>query len=141
MDTLFEEYKDKELANSGVGYFINYLNILEGYKTKIKNLHWAAFGLNIHVKLDDLLGTLDGYQDSIAEDCMGIYGKMAPNVISGVACSHIDPLSTLEGLKEKVITFYDGLEIKAEMSGIKSETEVFIHDLNKFTYLFKLAKG
>lgn len=141
METLISEYQEKELVNSGVGYFINYLNILEGYKTKIKNLHWAAFGLNIHVKLDELLGTIDSYQDSIAEDCMGIYGKMAPNVISGVPCSHIDPLSTLEGLKEKVNTFYDGLEVKAEMSGIRSETEVFIHDLNKFTYLFKLCKG
>ncbi len=141
MDTLLNKYQEDELVNSGVGYFINYLNVLEGYKTKIKNLHWAAFALNIHVKLDDLLDTVNDYQDSIAEDCMGIYGKMAPNVIQGVSCSHTDPLSMLEGLKEKVNQFYDGLEQNAQMSGIRSETEVFIHELNKFTYLFKLSKG
>lgn len=136
-----EEYKEQDLSNSRVGYFINYLNILEGYKTRIKNLHWAAFALNIHVKLDDLLDTVNDYQDSIAEDCMGIYGKMAPNVIRGIGCPHIEPLSMLEGLKGAVVEFYNGLETTAIMSGIKSETEVFIHDLNKYTYLFKLAKG
>ena len=139
METLINKYQDDSQGRAQ--YFIDYLNVLEGYKTKIKNLHWAAFGLSIHVKLDDLLGTVDGYQDAIAEDCMGIYGKMAPNVIQGVSCPHVDPLSALEGLKEKAFSFYTGLEDKAELAGIKSETEVFIHELNKFTYLFKLCKG
>jgi len=72
---------------------------------------------------------------------MGIYGKMAPNVISGVSCEAIDPLTMLEMLKVKTINFYTGLENKPELSGIKSETEVFIHELNKMNFLFKLCKG
>lgn len=141
METLFDQYQEREVTTSGLGYFINYVNILEGYKTKIKNLHWASFALNIHVKLDELLDIVGDFQDFIAEDSMGIYGKMAPNVISGVSCEAIDPLTMLEMLKVKTINFYTGLENKPELSGIKSETEVFIHELNKMNFLFKLCKG
>ena len=30
---------------TGLQYFINYINVLEGAKTKIKNLHWGAKAL------------------------------------------------------------------------------------------------
>ena len=37
--------------NSGSKFFIEFLNKLEGWKTKCKNLHWAAPKKNIHVYL------------------------------------------------------------------------------------------
>lgn len=40
---------------SGSQFFINFLNQLEGWKTKCKNLHWAAPKKNIHVYLDEFL--------------------------------------------------------------------------------------
>ena len=121
--------------------FINYLNILEGYKTKIKNLHWSAPAMNIHEKLDDFLDILSEYQDAVAEESMGIYGQIAPNVISGKSCDCIDALSTLESLKTKTNAFYLGLGDKLEHVGLRSETETFIHQINKYLYLFRLCKG
>lgn len=32
--------------------FLNYINKLEGWKTKCKNLHWSASDLNTHLTLD-----------------------------------------------------------------------------------------
>ena len=46
------ENKDKSSELIGAQFFINFINKLEGFKTKCKNLHWAAPKKNIHVYLD-----------------------------------------------------------------------------------------
>ncbi len=141
-DTLLTPLSESGIPNnSNMSYFIKYLNILEGFKTKIKNLHWAAFAMNIHVRLDELLEIVSDFQDSVAEESMGIHGQLGPNVISGTPCECVDPLAMLESLKQKTVTFYKGLGDKVDYVGIKSETETFIHELNKYLYLFRLCKG
>ena len=44
----FNEKVDKEVNESQ--FFISFLNQLEGWKTKCKNLHWAAPKKNILMK-------------------------------------------------------------------------------------------
>ena len=59
-DSLFtpmEEEREKT-SITGSQFFINFLNQLEGWKTKCKNLHWAAPKKNIHVYLDEFLEVL-----------------------------------------------------------------------------------
>jgi hypothetical protein len=60
-------------ATNGMQMFIDFINVLEGYKTRIKNLHWAAEAMNIHLRLDEMLGVVSDYEDSIAEESMGIF--------------------------------------------------------------------
>ena len=51
-DNLFtpmESSRGTEVSSSQL--FISFLNQLEGWKTKCKNLHWAAPKKNIHVYL------------------------------------------------------------------------------------------
>ena len=45
-------------TETGSEFFINFLNRLEGWKTKCKNLHWSAPKKNIHVYLDEFLEIL-----------------------------------------------------------------------------------
>lgn len=137
---LVEQEKEK-IEESPMTNFINYLNTLEGYKTKIKNLHWAAPAMNIHKKLDDFLEIVGDFQDAVAEESMGIYGQIAPNVISGEPCECVDALAMLESLKTKTNAFYLGLGDKLEHAGLRSETETFIHQINKHLYIFRLYKG
>ena len=77
-DSLFTPMEEERENNSPTGsqFFINFLNQLEGWKTKCKNLHWAAPKKNIHVYLDEFLNILSDYQDGLAEGYMGILGKM-----------------------------------------------------------------
>ena len=52
-DSLFTPMESSRSTEvSGSQFFINFLNQLEGWKTKCKNLHWAAPKKNIHVYLD-----------------------------------------------------------------------------------------
>ena len=40
---------------------IHFLNILEGYKTRCKNLHWAADNINTHEYLDKFLDEISEF--------------------------------------------------------------------------------
>jgi hypothetical protein len=123
----------------GANLFINYINRLEGFKTKCKNLHWAAPKKNIHVYLDDFLGIISDFQDTIAEGYMGILGRMQPNAVKGIPCETLNAMDFIEEVKNTAIVFYDKIPQETIYVGIRSECEVFIQNINKYKYLFGLC--
>lgn len=123
----------------GANLFINYINRLEGFKTKCKNLHWAAPKKNIHVYLDDFLGIISDFQDTVAEGYMGILGRMQPNVVKGIPCETLNAMDFIEEVKNTAIVFYDKIPQETIYVGIRSECEVFIQNINKYKYLFNLC--
>ena len=119
--------------------FIDFLNQIEGWKTKCKNLHWAAPKKNIHVYLDEFLDILSDYQDSLAEGYMGILGKMQPNVIKGTSSDALNALDFISEVKSATIAFYDKIPQETIYKGITSECETSIQNINKYDYLFHLC--
>lgn len=124
---------------TGTQFFINFLNQLEGWKTKCKNLHWAAPKKNIHVYLDEFLGIISDYQDSLAEEYQGLLGHMAPNVIRGIGSDTLNAVDFIKEVKERTLKFYEAIPAGPAYSGIKSECETFIHNILKYKYLFELT--
>ena len=124
---------------TGSQFFINFLNQLEGWKTKCKNLHWSAPKKNIHVYLDDFLSVISDYQDSVAEDYQGILGHMAPNAIKGNPCDCLNAIDFIKEVSIKTEEFYNKIPQDTCYVGIKSETETFIHNVFKYKYLFELC--
>lgn len=118
---------------------IEFINKLEGWKTRCKNLHWSAYKKNIHVYLDEFLGILSDFQDSIAEDYMGIVGKFPPTIIHGTPSNCTNAMELLLEIRTATITFYSTLPTEILYKGIMSECENFIHNLNKYKYLFSLT--
>lgn len=128
-----------ERTQDTTSIFISFLNKLEGWKTKCKNLHWAAPKKNIHVYLDDFLSVLSDYQDGLAEGYMGILGKMQPNVIKGVPSDALNAIDFLEEVKVATLEFYKSIPEDTIYKGITSECETFIQNINKYKYLFSLC--
>ena len=144
IDTLFSEVnistsKEETTQISTEQFFINFINKLEGFKTKCKNLHWSAPKKNIHVYLDDFLSVISDYQDSIAEDYQGILGHMNPNVIEGVKSQSLNAIDFINEVKIATEAFYNNIPSDACYVGTKSETETFIHNIFKYKYLFELT--
>lgn len=145
-DTLLQPLSSIGGNPSGLQYFINYINVLEGAKTKIKNLHWGAKNLpnadkrGAHLYLDDFLEIVDDFQDTIAESSSGILGEMDLNAISGIGMTSTTPRDLINTLLDKTTSFYDNLPTGTQYVGIRSETEVFIKDLTKYKYLFRLTE-
>ena len=138
-DNLFTSMDEEETLEIGSQLFINFLNQLEGWKTKCKNLHWAAPKKNIHVYLDEFLEVLSDYQDGLAEGYMGILGRMQPNVIKGIPSDSLNALDFIKDVKNKTIIFYNKIPKDTIYKGIASECETFIQNLNKYDYLFRLC--
>lgn len=131
--------KDTSSMNSNSTKFIDFLNRLEGWKTKCKNLHWASHKKNIHTYLDDFLTVLSEYQDGLAEEEMGIYGRMLPNVIVGTSSVATNAKEFIQEVRTATLSFYEGLPQDAIHAGIRSECETFIHNINKYVCLFSLT--
>ena len=129
----------RNIEVSGSQFFINFLNQLEGWKTKCKNLHWAAPKKNIHVYLDEFLDILSDYQDGLAEEYQGLLGHMQPNAIKGVESSSLNAIDFISEVKQGTLKFYSRIPEGIELSGIKSECETFIHNILKYKYLFELC--
>lgn len=119
--------------------FINYLNQIEGWKTKCKNLHWAAPNLNIHEKLDEFLSVLCEYQDALAEGYMGIFSKMRPDAIEPEKCSALNAKEFIEIVRERTLKFNSEIPDESKYAGIKSDNDAFVQNINKFVYLFGLC--
>lgn len=139
-DNLFtpmESSRSMEVPQSQL--FIDFLNKLEGWKTKCKNLHWAAPKKNIHVYLDEFLEILSDYQDGLAEGYMGILGKMQPNVIKGTPSEVLNAFDFISEVKYGTIDFYKKIPEDVIYKGIASECETFIQNINKYDYLFHLC--
>ena len=139
LDDVSQHQNNNGGMNSNSVKFIDFINRLEGWKTKCKNLHWASFRKNIHTYLDDFLDVLSEYQDGLAEEEMGIYGRMLPNVIVGTASISNTPKEFIQEVKTATLAFYNGLPQDATHAGIRSECETFIHNINKYVYLFSLT--
>lgn len=137
MDDMFKS-SPQETVNTSQ-FFINFLNQLEGWKTKCKNLHWAAPKKNIHVYLDEFLDVISDYQDGLAEEYQGLLGHMQPNVIKGTPSDTLNAIDFINEVKSGTIKFYDSILEGSQYSGIKSECETFIHNINKYKYLFELC--
>ena len=139
-DSLFTPMESSRSTEvSGSQFFINFLNQLEGWKTKCKNLHWAAPKKNIHVYLDEFLGILSDYQDGLAEEYQGLLGHMQPNVIKGTPCDCLNAIDFINEVKSNTYKYYDNIPEGTSYAGIKSECETFIHNILKYKYLFELC--
>lgn len=140
-DSLFTPMEEERESGTITGsqFFISFLNQLEGWKTKCKNLHWAAPKKNIHVYLDEFLDILSDYQDGLAEGYMGILGKMQPNIIKGTESDALNAMDFIEEVKAGTLYFYDKIPQETVYKGITSECETFIQNINKYKYLFGLC--
>ena len=125
---------------------IRYIDLMQGYKTAVKNLHWAAKRLSnsdkrgIHLYLDDFTDTLAEFEDSVFEDFMGINGSINPQDIQSISCACTDVRDLINSILAETLSLYENIPPIPLFSGMKSETEVFIHNLNQFKYRFSLTE-
>ena len=120
-------------------YFLDFICQLEGWKTKCKNLHWSAPNEMMHVRLDEFLDIISDFQDSLAEEMMGIFGKLSPNDVQGVPVNTDTAMEFISTVKMNTLKYYRGIPPIPDFAGLKSECESFIHEINKYTYLFSLC--
>lgn len=125
-------------------HILNMINKLEGFKTKLKELHWAFRdetisykNLNFHKQVDELLSDVSEFQDKFAEGCQAIKGNILFNTLVGINCSCNSILDIIYYIQEDLYLFRSNYSTNKEYIGIINNIEDFYATLNKHTYLFK----
>lgn len=127
---------------SGLKPFLDFICKLEGWKTKCKNLHWAAPKKNVHVYLDEFLEVISDYQDTVAEGIMGVLSvHLGPSDVKGDPGNAQNAQQFVDEVKAGTLNFYKQIPENPLYAGLKSECETFIQNVNKFDYLFSLCDG
>ena len=125
---------------SGLKPFLDFICKLEGWKTKCKNLHWAAPKKNVHVYLDEFLEVISDYQDTVAEGIMGVLSvHLGPSDVKGDPGNAQNAQQFVDEVKAGTLSFYKQIPENPLYAGLKSECETFIQNVNKYDYLFSLT--
>lgn len=139
-----------DVSSTGGGefrLFLDFVNVLEGIKTQIKNVHWASLKLpnrdkrGAHLYLDDFVDLVGAFQDTVAESATGITGiSFEFNTVHGTPFNASSTKELMDYIKNKTTEFYNSLPSTAIYAGIKSETETFINNIVIYIYRFKLTE-
>lgn len=84
-----QETVQLEASISDHQFNLSYLNRLEGYKTKLKEMHWITAKTDkvLHEFVSEVAGVVDGYQDAIAENLQSFQGVIRVGTLNPTPCT------------------------------------------------------
>lgn len=124
---------------------ITILCILEGFKTAIKNNHWATdTKSNKHKVLDTVSDLLADFSDAFAEESIILFGRINDGEIVGRKIPYDDGYQLLKGLEQLAIKIKKNLNAitddyeAAAFAGLSSLVDEFIHAMHINMYRYKM---
>ena len=135
-----EEDAPKQVELPAEECVLEYIRKIEGYRIRILEMHWSAKSHSLHVLADSLIDDLESYEDSIAEDFMGIVGY---RIQVGAVVPRLPKSTEIKALIDEIVN--DSLALKGKISallryaGILNLIDDCVHTLNKSKYLADLT--
>lgn len=136
-----------ETAQTGDRYEIKaFICRLDGYKTRIKNIHWSSKLLpyieknKVHEHMDEILDLVSDYEDVIAENYMGSFGVLPMGFLRGEQPETNDPMELLDVIKKDLEGFHERYSSSAEYIGMINATEDLLQNLPVKKYLLDQCK-
>ena len=123
--------EDKEI-------FRDYLNFIEGAKTRIKNLHWTEEDNARHVYLDELSEDVSKFEDKIAEAGQANFGRFKDGEIVGMDIQTSDPIMIVDLLLDMTNAFRSKLNERLVYNGEISWVDDFLATLKQSKYRLQL---
>lgn len=118
--------------------FNEYLNFIEGAKTRLKNIHWGEEDNSKHVYLDDLSEEVGEFEDKIAEAGQAGFGRFKDGEIQGDKVEEDDPVKICQMIFDRTIEFRKELEGKDEYNGEISWIDDFLASLKRSKYRLQM---
>lgn len=116
--------------------FVTFLNLMEGLKIRIKEKHWTSKDINNHRQLDDLLWTLNNFEDAFAEEGIIVIGEILPGEIKATELNKdIDVVDSCLKMAGKMRELCSA----PKFSGILAGIDNFISDINTYKYLARMT--
>jgi DNA-binding ferritin-like protein len=119
---------------------VDHINLLEGFKTLLKGLHWGAPSLTMHRAIDDLLTDLTDFEDEIAETTQGVlFIQIEPSRLNPIRRHETTGLEAVKALRIVVDNLETLIRDKEGWVGVENVINDFQSKLLKHSYLILLA--
>ena len=118
--------------------FRDYLNFLEGAKTRLKNIHWGEEDNSKHVYLDALSDEVADFEDKVAEAAQSGFGRFKDGEIVGEEIDVNDPVEMVDLLFERTKDLRGALAEDMDYSGEISWIDDFMANLKQSKYRLQM---
>ena len=114
---------------------INFLSELEGYHQALKLCHWNTTCKAEHLLTDDIDGDVLEFEDSVAENAMGILGDRISEGLKALIPNNKELKGMLEEMENDVIDFRNNFKNEDNCIGLVNCCDDFLQSINKWKYL------
>lgn len=118
---------------------LSFARRLEGYKTKIKELHWAAPSHSVHIVLDDFFASLGDFEDKIIEVAQGFLGQIRLGTLIPITCDTNNDIECLIAIQKDITYIRSLIKDRDEYIGIVNGIEDFHETLGQSLYLLRIC--
>ena len=115
---------------------LTFINLLEGYKTAIKSLHWNSNSVSQHEKCDEVAEEIANFQDVVSEVEQSISGNLPFNKLKGTEYHITNIQKFMKDLIANTKKFHKELgNMGDDYIGVRSECETFLTNIQRLSYL------
>lgn len=122
-------------------FFVEIENRVQGYGTRLKELHWSAPSISIHKLIDDFCDEFASFNDTMIEYLIPLHGTIRPGELNPVLPVELEFESLLESIRGMLSQIKKQIGDSMMYSGISSLVDDFYITVNKNIYLTQIGKG
>ena len=123
-----------------INKLIELINKIEGFQTRLKELHWNTGPISIHKLIDEFQDELGEFEDAVVENAVPFVGFFEPGTLNPTLPEESSFSDVLEGIRGLVISYKREIGDSLMWSGSISIIDDFLSTINKFIYLVKIEK-
>ena len=123
-----------------LGKVIELINKIEGFQTRLKELHWNTGPISIHKLIDEFQDELGEFEDSVVENAVPFVGFFEIGTLNPTLPEESNFSDVLEGIRGLVISYKREIGDSLMWSGSVNIIDDFLSTINRFIYLVKIEK-
>lgn len=118
----------------------NLINKIEGFQTRLKELHWNTGPISIHKLIDEFQDELGEFEDAAVENAVPFVGFFEIGTLKPTLPDESTFSDVLEGIRGLVISYKREIGDSLMWSGSINIIDDFLSTINRFIYLVKIEK-
>lgn len=116
------------------------VNKIEGFQTRLKELHWNTGPISIHKLIDEFQDELGEFEDSVVENAVPFVGFFEVGTLNPTLPEESNFSDVLEGIRGLVISYKREIGDSLMWSGSINIIDDFLSTINRFIYLVKIER-
>lgn len=121
-------------------FMVNVENKIQGFSTRIKELHFSAKTISIHKIVDEFDSEFKKFEDDLMENSQALWGFIEVGELSPILPDSMDFESLLEDIRGLLVNIKKEANDNMMWTGIINLVDDFFTTVNKYIYLIKIAK-